>query len=56
MMPFNLTNARATCQKLINDIFQDILDEYIIAYLDDTLIYSNKTFKNHVIKVKKVLK
>ena len=43
-------------QELINDILQDILDKYVIAYLDDMLIYLNKIFKNYIIKVKEVLK
>ena len=55
-MSFRLTNAPATYQKLINNIFQDILNKYIITYLNNTLIYSNKTLKNHITKMRKVLK
>ena len=46
-MFFKLTNAPATEQKLINDMFRDILDDYIIFYLDDTLIYFNGTLEDH---------
>ena len=56
MMPFSLTNTPATCQELINNTFQDILNEYIIVYLDNILIYSNKIFKNHIIKIKEILR
>ena len=30
------------------------MDEYIIVYLDDILIYLNKMFEDHVIKIKEV--
>ena len=55
-MLFNLTNIPIIYQELINDTLQDILDKYIIAYLDDILIYLNKIFKNYIIKIKKILK
>ena len=53
-MSFGLTNTPATYQELINDIFQDILDKYVITYLDDIQIYLNKIFKDYIIKVKEV--
>jgi hypothetical protein len=34
---------RATFQTLMNDIFQDLLDECVIVYLDDILVYSNNS-------------
>ena len=55
-MLFSLINAPATYQELINNIFRDILDEYIIAYLDNTLIYLSKIFEDYVTKVKKIFK
>ena len=39
----------------MNDIFSDLLDVYVIIYLDDILIYSNNMFK-HYQHVKEVLK
>ena len=39
-MPFGLCNALAMIQHLINDIFWDFLDCFLIIYLDDILIYS----------------
>src|SRR5881394_3740658 len=54
VLPFGLTNAPATFQSLMNNVLRDYLDEFVIAYLDDILIYSNDE-KEHVEHVKKVL-
>jgi transposase InsO family protein len=50
VMPFGLTNAPATCQELINNVLRAHLDIFVIAYLDDILIYSQneKEHKEHV--------
>ena len=55
-MPFRLTNTPASKQKLINNIFRNILDEYIITYLNNILVYSGKALKNYIKKIHKVLK
>jgi hypothetical protein len=39
-MPFGLTNAPVICQALINNVLRAHLDIFVIAYLDDILIYS----------------
>ena len=46
VMPFGLSNAPAVFQHMINDIFRDMLDNGLIVYLDDLLIYS-KTMEEH---------
>jgi Reverse transcriptase (RNA-dependent DNA polymerase) len=38
-MPFNLINVPASFQAFINDIFREYLDIFVVAYLDDILIY-----------------
>jgi SepF-like predicted cell division protein (DUF552 family) len=54
-MPFGLTNAPAVFQCFMNDIFSDLLNIYVIVYLDNILIFS-KSKEEHVGHVKEVLK
>jgi hypothetical protein len=54
MMLFSLTNAPASFQALINDILREYLDIFVVAYLDDILIYlTNK--KDYIKQVNLVL-
>jgi len=55
VMPFGLKNAPATFQHFINDVLSDYLDDFVISYIDDILIYSNSLEEHHE-HVKKVLK
>jgi hypothetical protein len=54
-MPFNLTNALASFQALINNIFRKYLDIFVVAYLDDILIYLTNE-KDYIKQVNLVLK
>ena len=47
IMPLGLTNAPAAFQRFMNDIFSDLLDVYVMIYLDDILIYSNNMSEHH---------
>ena len=40
VLSFGLTNAPATFMTMMNDIFRDYLDSFIIVYIDDILVYS----------------
>jgi Reverse transcriptase (RNA-dependent DNA polymerase) len=40
VMPMGLCNATATFQTLKNNIFYDCIDEFLVVYTDDLLIFS----------------
>ncbi|CCO33098.1 Retrotransposable element Tf2 155 kDa protein type 3 [Rhizoctonia solani AG-1 IB] len=53
VMTFGLTNAPAAFQYFMNNLFQDLLDVYVIIYLDNILIFSKNEIEHeaHVHKV-----
>jgi hypothetical protein len=54
VMPFGLTNAPAVFQHMMNDIFREHLDDFVVIYLDDILIFS-KNEEDHEKHVRIVL-
>ena len=47
VIPFSLTNAPTAFQRFMNNIFSNLLDVYVMIYLDNILIYSNNMSKHH---------
>ena len=54
VLPFGLTNAPATFQAIIHEVFGDALGKILLAYLDDLLIFS-KTREEHLSHLRVVL-
>ena len=46
VMPFGLTNAPAVFQHMMNDIFREYLDHFVVIYLDDILVFSSNIKDN----------
>jgi len=53
-MPFGLANSPSVFQSFINDVFRDMLNRWVVVYIDDILIYSS-TFEEHIQHVRAVL-
>ena len=53
-MSFGIYNALATFMCVMNDVFRPFLDDFVIIYLDDILIFIG-TWDEHVRHVKQVL-
>ena len=55
VMPFGLANAPAIFQSMMTEIFRDVLDVFVVIYIDDLLIFSESE-EEHVEHVKEVLR
>jgi len=55
VMLFELKNAPVTFQRLINNTLREYLDDFVITYLNDILIYSDD-LEMHCSHMHKVLK
>jgi hypothetical protein len=53
-MPFGLANVPATFTDLMNQVFHDFLDQSIVVFIDDILIYS-KSLEEHEYHLRRVL-
>ncbi|KAL4013262.1 hypothetical protein IC575_025424 [Cucumis melo] len=58
VMPFGLTNAPATFCTLMNQVFHEYLDKFVVVYLDDIVVYSTtmEEHRDHLQKVFQKLK
>ncbi|KAM2981925.1 hypothetical protein FF2_013186 [Malus domestica] len=55
VMPFGLTNAPTAFMRLMNEVFQQYLDRFVIVFIDDILVYS-KSKADHIQHLNLVLK
>lgn len=54
VVPFGLTNAPAAFMNIMNDVFSDFVDKFVMVYLDDILIFSD-SWEEHVKHIRLVL-
>lgn len=54
VIPFGLTTAAATFMELMNRIFISYLDQFVVVFIDDILIYS-KSREEHAVHLLMVL-
>ena len=52
-MPFELTYAPATFMRTMNNLFSDLLDRGVVAFIDDVLIYRS-TIEKHKLLLKAI--
>ncbi len=53
-MSFELINESSIFQNFMNDTLMNYFDEFVVAYLNDIIVYSNSK-KEHIQHVSKIL-
>ncbi len=54
VMPFGLTNACVVFQHLMNDVFHEYLDNFLVYYINDIIIFS-KNVEDHEHHIRLIL-
>ena len=57
-MPFGLTNALAAFMDLMNKVFHPYLDQFVVVFIDDILVYSKdvQEYEQHLRIVLRILR
>ena len=55
VMPFGVTNAPVTFQRMKNHIFKEELDTFVLVYLDNILVFS-RTLEEHISHLRTTLR
>ena len=55
VMPFGLANAPSSFQRYVNWALREFLDDFVSAYIDDVLVFTQGTLRRHREHVTKVL-
>src|SRR2546423_7587859 len=48
VMPFGLSYAPATFQRLMNRVLQEFLGDFVTVYLNDVIIFTKGIFEQHI--------
>ena len=48
IMSFGLTNAPAYFMNMMNKVFMEFLDKFVVVSIDDILVYSKEEHKEHL--------
>lgn len=54
VMPFGLSNAPSTFQRLMDNVLRNLTWKYCLVYLDDVIIFS-KDFDSHLFRLEEIL-
>jgi RNase H-like domain found in reverse transcriptase/Reverse transcriptase (RNA-dependent DNA polymerase) len=54
VMPFGLSYAPGTFQRLMNRVLQEYLGQFVAVYLDDVIIYTKGSYEQHIDHLRQV--
>jgi hypothetical protein len=54
VMPFGLSYASGTFQRLMNRVLQEYLGQFVAVYLDDVIIYTKGSYEQHIDHLRQV--
>ena len=54
VVPFGLSNAPSVFMRIMHNLFEPYLDEFVVIFIDDIMVYS-KTEEEHLVHLRKVL-